>query len=425
MYFSDAGSTENYEIPKNLPKNLNAALIKLLRFEPTGGDQAIAGLGRSLKLLWPVLARERGRGDLSGGHYSMRSDMALSYAAYYLPANVLKIPLILAEAAAMKLPLALLGGEGEGNINWVDFGCGPGTAIFGAWSFLRPRFNGHLRFWGWDQSPEFLALGRRLGGLVLEGEYEEGEYKPQSKTTFDWQPFSYESAQRTIARLREVNPSVISFSNSLSEFGGDPEIRAQWIVSMIDFLKELSDKDGRPRWIIIVEPGSRVASRDLLLLRQRVIEASKEGSRNGQGVHILLPCLNDRPCGAFEDVKDWCHEEHGFKAPAWHEKLGALAGLKKEQLLFSYLVMAVGGQDLSQSLKAWPAEASRVVSQRMVEKGLVKCFLCTTQGKRMARVLDSRRTPENEAMVHAQRGQKFLSVNLDEKGSVIACQTLE
>ena len=48
-------------------------------------------LGESLKKLWPQLAKDLGKG--SEKHYAKENAFARTYAAYYLPVNMMKIPL--------------------------------------------------------------------------------------------------------------------------------------------------------------------------------------------------------------------------------------------------------------------------------------------------------------------------------------------
>ena len=81
---------ESFSFPHELSTALESSL---LRGRPHG-----ARLGAALRSLWPKLARGRGQAEIGQEHYSFRREEADAYAAYYLPANCLKIALVLEES---------------------------------------------------------------------------------------------------------------------------------------------------------------------------------------------------------------------------------------------------------------------------------------------------------------------------------------
>jgi hypothetical protein len=198
--------------------------------------------------------------------------------------------------------------------------------------------------------------------------------------------------------------------NSVGEMAPSPDERAIWLKEVVDELSTCAQVDGKPRWLILVEPGSRFASRELLRLR--------DGLRARSDVRVWLPCLSARPCGALAKPDDWCHEEISVEFPKLLNDLGAAAGLRKEAVIFSYLVCSIGLHP--QTPASWPGGGQRVVSQVMREKGLDQCFLCAEAGKVKARVLHSRRTAENEAFARTARGRVYENVELSEKGDVLS-----
>lgn len=376
---------------ESLPHAFEESLCQVLWKMKQPTAQQLREVGRNLELLWPLLAKERGRISEKQKHYSLDARSALAYAAYYMPANILKFPLILEEMRGLGLLIAE-------NSRWLDVGCGPGTAVFGA-AMLYPQ----LTYWGVDQSPAFLRIAGELSfSLGIKAHW-------QNKKLGDV----------SIKDLLEMDPQVVSASNSLSEWGSDVSRRQVFLNCLVDELYERSERDGKVRWILLVEPGSMSASRELLQVRDewRLLE----GKSNKNKLQILLPCLSHRVCGALSDPKDWCHESALFESPEWHSLLGEAAGLKKDQMLFSYLVCAVAPQEILERTvpPQWPRSGSRIVSQIMNEKGLSKCFVCTENGKVMRRVLNSKRTPENEAFFESNRGQVFKKIDADEKGNIL------
>lgn len=352
---------------------------------PTDLEKALGRLasrssahGEALRSLWPKLAKERGQAVAGQQHYSFRRDEAEAYAAYYLPVNCLKVPLVLEEAR-------LLGHDPLGpETDWLDFGTGPGTAFWGlAWWCARRGKK--LRFAGWDQSPQFLSIARDLAA---------GAPFPGARAEFL-------SGDDPLTLIRKRKPTHVSFVNSLAEIFPEPGRRTEEIRRILHALHDLEKHDGRMRTLLLVEPGSRESSRELATLKDAL---SADGS-------VILPCLDARTCGALLNPTDWCHEEAACEFPEWVNELGAQAGLRKEALLFSYALFA-GGE--------WALQgASRIVSQRMERKGQVECRICTTNGKKPVRVQRSKSTPENEFFLKAVRGDLWRSAEIAEKGDVV------
>ncbi len=342
--------------------------------------------GDALRALWPKLAKERGRAGEDEKHYSFHRDEAEAYAAYYLPANCLKTALVLEEAFLLGLDPV------PGDARWLDFGTGPGTAFWGAawWCAHRGR---KLQFTGWDQSPQFLSIARDLAAGSPFG----------ARTEFT-------QGDDPVTLVRKLRPTHVSFVNSVAEIFSDEERRKTEIGKIARVLADLEQKDGHRRYLLLIEPGSRDSSRELAALKDVL---------RGE-MRTLLPCLDDRACGALADPRDWCHEEVACDFPEWLNAIGAEAGLRKESLLFSYAFSRPG-----QSAEAPLADCARMVSQRMERKGQVECRLCTPRGKRAARVQRSKATPENAFVLEAARGDLWRNAEIGEKGDVERAEKLE
>jgi Mitochondrial small ribosomal subunit Rsm22 len=364
-----------FSFPEALSRPLEAALW------PAGDPSLLARRGQALRSLWERLAKGRGQTVEGQTHYSFRREEAEAYAAYYLPANCLKPALVLEESFLLGLdPLP------AGESRWLDLGTGPGTAFWGVawWCASRGK---KLQFTGWDQSPVFADLGRRLS-------------QPN--------PFGFRADFQTakgepLQLLRKMAPTHLSFVNSIAEIYPDPEKRLGEVEKLLKALRELERADGQKRSLIVIEPGSRESSRELAALKDK-LQANRAG-------HISLPCLDRRACGALADPKDWCHEEAACEFPDWLNRLGAEAGLRKEALLFSYVV-------LHPSEPASSPARLRIVSQRLERKGQVECRLCTAEGKRAVRVQRSKATSENEAFLQCARGELWLDAQIGEKGDL-------
>jgi hypothetical protein len=268
---------------------------------------------------------------------------------------------------------------------WLDLGTGPGTAYWGAawWCARRGK---RLRFTGWDQSPRFTGLARDLAaGAPFRA------------------PAEFMTGEDPLALIRRQRPTHVSFMNSVAEIYPTVETRSREVGKILRALADLERKDGQARTLLLIEPGSRESSRELAALKD---DLRAEGT-------TLLPCLDDRPCGALVDPRDWCHEEAGCDFPGWVNELGAEAGLRKESLLFSYALIRPGAAP-----KGPLAGCSRIVSQRLERKGQVECRICTPAGKRPVRVQRSKAGPESEFLLEAGRGDLWRSAEIGEKGDV-------
>jgi hypothetical protein len=375
------------------PDLLNDALLEHFWNGRPPLSSDLKSFGKSLKALWPLLARQRGQQEER--HYSGDHSFAETYAAYYLPVNLMKPALILEE-------MRLLGLSLDPMTRWMDLGCGPGTLLWGL-SWWASNRDLNFEYLGLEQSKEFIRIAQTLSREL------QSQLPALSKSSARWESYRRETGDRIFSRkLREFNPTVVSFMNSIGEMAADGTARLEWIKELTSTMAAAAHADGQPRWLILIEPGTQAASRELLEVR--------EALRANSEVKVWLPCLDARMCGALAKSGDWCHEEAACEFPDWLNALGAEAGLRKEALLFSYLVCSVGEHPSMPN--TWPKGGHRVVSQLMNEKGLTQCFLCTESGKTRARVLDSRQTPSNEGFLTTVRGQIYRHLDLDEKGNV-------
>lgn len=359
---------------------------------PNGTASAeISRRSAGLKALWPKLAKARGIVSEGETHYSFRREEAEAYAAYYLPANALKVAAVLEEAYLLgEDPLP------QGEAQWLDIGTGPGTAFWGAawWSAERRK---NLRFTGWDQSPLFAELAGSLTRARPFGA--SPRFAAPAGKGDSWE-----------ALLRKEKPTHVSFVNSLAEVYPDPAAREQAMAQTLKQLSAFSAQDGRARFLLLIEPGSRENSRELATLKDALQQ--KNLSR------VLFPCLDARPCGALRDPRDWCHEEASCHFPEWMNEIGSSVGLRKEALLFSYALIAV------EPPRAEKKDIGRMVSQRMERKGQVECRLCLPEEKKPVRVQRSKATAENSFVLNCVRGDLWEKPELGEKGDVQKARVL-
>jgi hypothetical protein len=156
--------------------------------------------------------------------------------------------------------------------------------------------------------------------------------------------------------------------------------------------------------LVILEPALRDRTRHLHRVRDVLAAA---------GATVFAPCLHAAACPALLRETDWCHEDVPVDLPPWLFPVARAAGLRREGLTFSYLVLRkdavrLGGADP----RAPTATRLRVVSAAIPSKGKIEAFLCGELDSEGTRVVARARTmrldrdasPANAAWDHLGRG---------------------
>jgi ribosomal protein RSM22 (predicted rRNA methylase) len=200
---------------------------------------------------------------------------------------------------------------------------------------------------------------------------------------------------------------VVLVGNVLSELhvGASASDRVSRHVA---FLRDLLDRAERA--LVVVEPALRDRTRHLHAVRDALVA--------GGGVEVFAPCLHAAPCPALERELDWCHEDLPVDLPAWLVPVARAAGLRREGLTFSYLVLKKSGPTLATLVARPPGARLRVVSGPIPSKGKHEAFLCGefragasgTIARARARTarLDRDRSASNAAWDELRRGDVFV-----------------
>ncbi len=366
------------------PEDLNLRLKKSLFGSSEPDFNEIKKIKSQLEKLWKILAVDRG--IQSEDHYSFDNKLVKTYASYYLPVNILKPAVILEELSLLGLKLQL-----HKTIRWLDLGTGPGTLFLGLkWWLEQHGYNHDLSILGLDQSKNFINLAQEMDGQI--------DFDLKSNRNFK----TIKNKKDILKEIELFKPNVLSAMNSLAEIEPNLQKRIEFIKEVLAVFEKVSPNG----LILFIEPGSKKNSRELIELREWI----------KQKYNIWLPCLSDRDCGAFQDQKDWCHEAVDCEFPDWINELGKNAQMQKDSLLFSYLVFTCG---TFFEPEKFPHKSFRMVSDRMQEKGLTKCYFCTHDGvKRMARLIHSRENDQNADFLNIKRGDIITESVIDEKNNV-------
>jgi ribosomal protein RSM22 (predicted rRNA methylase) len=318
-----------------------------------------------------LLTRERD--DLPHA-YLRDPGLRRAYLAYFLPPNLAKM-----QAPLRELCLHSAGLLAKERLQVLDLGAGPGTAVLGIREFFRQRGSGqHLEFTAVDQVGENLkeaeALFREAGG---------GADNRATLTTV-------RSGIEAIAERSGGPFDIIVLSNVLNEMflrDGDRIKRRTELIRNI--MARLLARDGS---CIIIEPALQETSRELLMVRDGMVEG---------GAQVYAPCLVQGRCPALVNPRDWCHEDRHWDPPAVVRELDEATGLRKDSLKFSYVIVRNDTRSLAD---VCGPDCYRVVSEPLATKGKLEFYFCGKEGRRLATRLDKDASPANGPFGRLQRG---------------------
>jgi ribosomal protein RSM22 (predicted rRNA methylase) len=324
----------------------------------------------------------KGREELPAA-YLRDPGLRKAYCTYFLPPNLEKIGIPLHELSLH--PAKLLAKE---RLRILDLGSGPGTALLGIrWFFARNRMQVRLACTAVDQVEENLqeaeVLFREQAGVA-------GVQATLVTVT---------SGITSIAERPGGPFDLIVLSNVLNElYLRDPEGTGKRTALVERILDHLLAPDGS---CIIIEPALRETSRDLLAVRDGLVE---------KGATVYAPCLVQGHCPALVNPKDWCHEDRPWDPPENIREIDSRIGLRKDSLKFSYIILRKDGRTLADVCSSG---AYRVVSEPLVSKGKRELYLCGQQGRKLAMLLDKDVVPGNEAFSQLLRGDVVHVADMD------------
>jgi len=357
-------------IDAKLASVLEAARTVLAeRLRARGLSQAAAAGQLAAAVRRVSLAYRREQGSLSE---LMRDREAIdARLAFFLPRDLPKLFLPLRElAAAGALPRA-------SELRVLDLGAGLGTSGLGAAAFLLGSEHAErVHIYAIDVDTEALAVAQRLGREL--------------------------SAAHGFAL--EIDTAVRPLELVVGErAGGQYDLIVLGLV-----LNEIDGQDGAAALsalcqrltpggaLIVLEPALRETSRALQHTRDALVSA-------GRAPHVFAPCLHTRPCPLLERERDWCHERIQLALPADAAALARAAGLRDEDLTFSYLTLRNSPGSLA-ALRTGPAALYRVVGGPLITKGKRELLVCGSDQARVLRRLDRKASEANQAFEQARRG---------------------
>ncbi|MGC4000377.1 MAG: small ribosomal subunit Rsm22 family protein [Anaeromyxobacter sp.] len=298
------------------------------------------------------LTRDR---ELAGARYMDEDRLLGAYLLFYWPVSYLQARGVLSELP--RRPRSVL-----------DLGSGPGPLAFAALDA------GAAEAVAADRSQPALASARKLAAAAGE-----------ALATREWNP-TRPGALAGVAGGKTFD--VVTMGHVLNELwkGQDEDARR---AALLEEVLGLVAPGGS---LVVLEPALRETSRALLRVRDRLV---------ARGYAVRAPCLFREACPALIKETDWCHAERPVSPPPLVAQIAKAAGLRREAVKMSYLVLAPRGE-------AWapppPGRVFRIVSEPLPSKGRLRYMACGPEGRMGLSLQEKHVGPANQAFERLLRG---------------------
>lgn len=298
------------------------------------------------------------------------------YLAYFLPVNMAKTAGILNRYNKLeKLP---------SKIEIADVGSGPLTMTFGFLDHLLTRYDSIESLDLVVNAFELNAKILKDGANLLQQYLAKRDPKGKIKLKLNLKPGNI-----LHKKYRDIHCDYVLMGNFLNEF--DKRETQSEIVRQI--LHNFGKNKGL---VLFLEPGSKKFSRDLQALRDSLIEETD--------FRVVAPCLHQHQCPLNLTAKsDWCNFTQRWQPPQFIKDFDRLTALKKEYLLYSFLLMR--NNHISY---AKPSTSKFVaISDVMKQKGRIEVIGCGEAGR--IRFIQSNRdvSQSNDPINDIWRGVEF------------------
>ncbi|HET8542146.1 MAG TPA: small ribosomal subunit Rsm22 family protein [Anaeromyxobacter sp.] len=325
-------------------------------------------VGAAVARLSRGLTRER---ELAGARYMDEEKLLGAYLLFYWPVSYLQARATISELPAR--PRSVL-----------DLGSGPGPLAFAALDA------GAAEAIAADRSGRALETARRLAADAGE-----------RLGTREWNP----SRGRPLADLAPGRRfDLVTMGHVLNELFPGPEGEARRAALLEEALALVAPGGS----LLVVEPALRDTSRALLRVRDLLV---------ARGVAVRAPCLFRGACPALLRETDWCHAERAVEPPPLVAQLGKAAGLRKEAVKMSYLVLAPRGEGWAEP----PAgRVFRIVSEPLPSKGRLRYMGCGPEGRVGLSLQEKHVTDANRRFESLSRGDVVEVTGGEPRGDGIA-----
>lgn len=161
--------------------------------------------------------------------------------------------------------------------------------------------------------------------------------------------------------------------------------------------------------LLVIEPALRETSRGLLQVRDLLV---------ARDLAVRSPCLWRGPCPALVRESDWCHAERPWTPPRVVAEVARVAGLHKEALKMTYLVIAPRGEGFPELPPG--KRLLRIVSEPLSSKGRLRYMGCGPEGRVGLALQEKHVTPQNRAFERLARGDVIAVEGTEPRGDGLA-----
>ncbi len=232
-------------------------------------------------------------------------------------------------------------------IQILDIGCGDGAGMLGILYFLhKTKPSCKFQLTGLDINDTFT---KRCTSIV--------DFLKQRNFNINIE-LIIESAQKFIQKTKKKFDFII-LSNALTEIFKSEKIPLSFVKLLLERLKRIGI-------IIIIEPALKTLTRRLMELHNDILV-----NRTGE---ILLPCLHNSRCPGLHKKGEWCHQSIKWIPPEYLKIINQKLFRKIEYLKFSFLIIS------NQKFNPPPSNLYPVISRLFIEKGRIRCLICTEVG---------------------------------------------
>ena len=132
---------------------------------------------------------------------------------------------------------------------------------------------------------------------------------------------------------------------------------------------------------------------------------------------MRAPCLFRGACPALAREGDWCHAERPAEPPPLVAQIAKAAGLRREAVKMSYLVLAPRGE-------GWPApphgRTFRIVSEPLAGKGRRRYMGCGPEGRMGLSLQEKHQAEGNRRFERLLRGDVIRATGGEPRGDGLA-----
>ncbi len=305
---------------------------------PSADPELARGLARIPDLLREILPmKEKHRKQLATGvrrlsgflttdrdslpaDYMTRPEYLAAYLHYFMPWNIYRQARLL-----QGLDFSLKPGS-----TILDFGSGPLTFLQAMW-LTRPHMRtGEYKYVGFDRSEPALKAGRKLF---------EGLAGDAGRT---WKV----QTERQLSAARKSGPAdLIVAGNFINELNPPRSAHGEEVSAEDVLLQRWSSLLKPDAAILVIEPGTRSSSKQLVRLRESALAV---------GWKVVAPCNHAGACAMPGNRGGaWCHFNFSpVDIPEWLFKFSRKVKLPKERASLSFLLLTRGDTPPIKTVKA-------------------------------------------------------------------------